>query len=57
MMAYGFAETYYTQARQTGVVFVQYDPAEKPDVSTADGSVYRVSREAPAGDLVGPGCH
>jgi heterodisulfide reductase subunit A len=39
MMAYGFAETYYTQARQTGVVFVQYDPTEKPDVSTADGSV------------------
>jgi heterodisulfide reductase subunit A len=37
MMSYGFSETYYTQARQAGVIFIQYDLTEKPQVtSTAD---------------------
>ncbi len=42
MMAYGFAESYYTEARKAGVIFIQYDVDRKPDVSTAGGSV-RVS--------------
>jgi heterodisulfide reductase subunit A len=39
MMTYGFAEAYYTQARNSGIVFIQYDPAEKPEVTTKDGFV------------------
>ena len=30
---YGFKESYYTRARQQGVVFVRYDEDRKPDVS------------------------
>lgn len=30
---YGFKESYYTQARQKGVVFIRYDRDEKPAVS------------------------
>lgn len=30
---YGFAESYYTKARQQGVVFVRYDEDRKPEVS------------------------
>jgi heterodisulfide reductase subunit A-like polyferredoxin len=30
---YGFKESYYTKARQQGVVFVRYDEDRKPDVS------------------------
>ena len=32
MMVYGFQETYYTQARAAGVIFIPYRPEEKPDV-------------------------
>jgi heterodisulfide reductase subunit A len=31
--AYGFNETYYTRARQKGVVFVRYEEDRKPEVS------------------------
>ena len=34
MMSYGFAETYYTRARESGVVFIQYEISEKPQVNT-----------------------
>jgi heterodisulfide reductase subunit A len=30
---YGFRETYYTQARQKGVIFVRYEEESKPEVS------------------------
>ncbi|MDY0311828.1 MAG: FAD-dependent oxidoreductase [Desulfobacterales bacterium] len=33
MMTYGFAETYFTQARRAGVVFVAYRPEDKPKVA------------------------
>ena len=39
MMTYGFTESYYTQARKAGVIFIQYDLAEKPQVTPTDGSV------------------
>ncbi|MGE5189019.1 MAG: FAD-dependent oxidoreductase [Gemmatimonadota bacterium] len=39
---YGFRETYYTKARQKGVVFVRYDEARKPEV-VADGGELRVT--------------
>ncbi len=32
MMSYGFMETYFTRARQAGVVFIQYDLKTKPAV-------------------------
>ena len=37
IMAYGFLETYYTQARKAGVIFVQYEMDKKPQVSVENG--------------------
>ncbi|MFC1813712.1 response regulator [Thermodesulfobacteriota bacterium] len=39
IMAYGFTESYYTEARKAGVVFIPYDLAQKPEVSATNGSV------------------
>ena len=39
IMAYGFMETYYTQARQSGVIFIQYDLENKPKVSVENGRI------------------
>ena len=36
MMTYGFAETYFTRARQEGILFVAYSPDDKPEVSCDD---------------------
>ena len=36
IMSYGFNETYYTQARKAGVIFIQYDRAHKPRVQMED---------------------
>jgi len=37
MMTYGFLEQYYTKARGEGIVFVNYDPGQKPEVEIVDG--------------------
>lgn len=37
MMSYGFLETYYTEARRAGVVFIQYEVKEKPRVTIESG--------------------
>ena len=37
LMSYGFLESYYTEARRAGVVFIQYRPDRKPQVSIQDG--------------------
>ena len=37
IMAYGFLETYYTQARKKGVIFIQYQVDERPRVEVKDG--------------------
>ncbi|MHC4713299.1 MAG: FAD-dependent oxidoreductase [Planctomycetota bacterium] len=34
---YGFSEKYYLEARKKGVIFVRYEPPEKPEVSAVDG--------------------
>jgi heterodisulfide reductase subunit A len=34
MMSYGFAEAYYTRARRAGVIFIQYQVDEKPQVQS-----------------------
>lgn len=37
MMAYGFLESRFTEARRSGVVFIQYDLNEKPTVELVEG--------------------
>jgi len=37
-MTYGFTESYYTQARKAGIIFIQYDIDEKPQMNVAGGS-------------------
>ncbi|MBW1980591.1 MAG: response regulator [Deltaproteobacteria bacterium] len=37
MMTYGFRETQFTEAREAGVLFIQYDLQQKPVVTVADG--------------------
>jgi len=39
IMAYGFLENYYTQARQKGVIFIQYSVKDKPRVRVENGQV------------------
>ncbi|MBW2438547.1 MAG: FAD-dependent oxidoreductase [Deltaproteobacteria bacterium] len=46
MMAYGFYETFYTQARKANVTFIQYEVNEKPRVET-DQKKVRVSVREP----------
>jgi Heterodisulfide reductase, subunit A and related polyferredoxins len=36
-MAQGFLETYYTQARKAGVIFIRYDLDNPPKVAFTDG--------------------
>jgi heterodisulfide reductase subunit A len=36
MMSYGFMETYYTKARKAGIIFIQYDVDNKPEVVVSD---------------------
>jgi heterodisulfide reductase subunit A len=46
MMSYGFSETYYTQARKAGVVFIQYNKDNKPVVEPVD-EIVRVTVDEP----------
>lgn len=39
IMSYGFLETYYTQARKRGVIFIQYQVDAKPGVEVQDGAL------------------
>lgn len=36
---YGTREKYYTEARQKGVIFVRYEPEEKPEVTAGSGGI------------------
>ncbi|HAH07884.1 MAG TPA: heterodisulfide reductase [Elusimicrobia bacterium] len=36
---YGFRESFYTEARQKGVVFIRYDEDRKPEVAESDGKL------------------
>jgi heterodisulfide reductase subunit A len=47
LMSYGFAEKYYTLAREKGVLFVRYDLQSKPQV-TSDGGRLKVTASDPA---------
>jgi heterodisulfide reductase subunit A2 len=46
MMAYGSMESFYTQARRAGIIFIQYDPDRKPSVKVESGGI-TVSAEDP----------
>jgi heterodisulfide reductase subunit A len=46
VMSYGFSEDYYDLARDQGIVFIRYNPDEKPRVEKVDGKV-RVTVEDP----------
>jgi heterodisulfide reductase subunit A len=37
IMSYGFMESYYTQARQAGVIFIHYNVEDKPRVQVVEG--------------------
>ncbi len=43
---YGFDEIHYQQAREAGVVFIRFDPDDKPEVSLADGLRVTVTDDA-----------
>jgi heterodisulfide reductase subunit A len=45
MMSYGFFEDYYTQAKNLGVLFFQYDPADKPVTRIKDGRCFVKTRD------------
>ncbi len=47
MICQGFEETYFTQARAAGVIFVPYDPSGKPRVETIDPRKLRVTTRDP----------
>jgi heterodisulfide reductase subunit A len=39
MRTYGFKESFYTKAREKGVLFVRFDDKKKPSVSLSDGEL------------------
>jgi heterodisulfide reductase subunit A2 len=39
MMAYGAMESFYTQARKSGIIFIQYRPDQKPSVKVDNGRI------------------
>jgi heterodisulfide reductase subunit A-like polyferredoxin len=39
MRTYGFKESFYTKAREKGVLFVRFDDKKKPSVSLSDGKL------------------
>jgi heterodisulfide reductase subunit A2 len=45
MMSYGFFEEYYTQAKKLGVLFFQYDPADKPVIRVEEGRCFVKTRD------------
>jgi heterodisulfide reductase subunit A len=42
MMTYGFKEKYYKEAREKGVIFLQYDEARKPEVCIENSMVVKI---------------
>ncbi|WP_027185333.1 4Fe-4S binding protein [Desulfovibrio inopinatus] len=45
IMSYGFSESYYTQARKAGAVFIRYDLKKKPQVLLQDGKLTILARD------------
>ena len=51
MMMHGFSESYYTQARRAGVIFIPYDPQQPPLVDTSDGERVTIRTRDPIADV------
>jgi heterodisulfide reductase subunit A len=51
LMTYGFKEKFYKEAREKGVMFLQYDPEKKPEVETKNGLVVKI-HEPMLGELL-----
>ncbi|MBN1280892.1 MAG: CoB--CoM heterodisulfide reductase iron-sulfur subunit A family protein [Candidatus Thermoplasmatota archaeon] len=53
LMTYGFKEKYYKQARENGVVFLQYDAEKKPEIEAKDrGNLIVKVHEPMLGELL-----
>ena len=48
---FGFKERYYREARRKGVVFLQYDKDQKPEVQTEDGRLHVNMAVQPEGEV------
>jgi heterodisulfide reductase subunit A len=42
LMTYAFKEKFYKDAREKGVMFLQYDPEQKPELDTKNGLVVKI---------------
>jgi heterodisulfide reductase subunit A len=42
LMTYGFKEKFYKEAREKGVMFLQYDPEKKPELESKNGLTVKV---------------
>jgi heterodisulfide reductase subunit A-like polyferredoxin len=51
LMTYGFKEKFYKDAREKGVMFLQYNPEKKPELETKNGLVVKV-HEPMLGELL-----
>jgi heterodisulfide reductase subunit A len=51
LMTYGFKEKFYKDAREKGVMFLQYDPEKKPEVEAKNGLVVKI-HEPMLGELL-----
>jgi len=41
LMTYGFREKFYKDAREKGVMFIQYDPEKKPEIDSKNGLIIK----------------
>ena len=53
IMSYGFLESYYTEARKQGVIFIQYDKNQKPEVSVENGRPLIIADDPILGRKIG----
>ena len=57
LMTYAFKEKYYKDAREKGVMFLQYDPEQKPELDTNNGLVVKIHEPMLGEDLKIPADH
>jgi heterodisulfide reductase subunit A len=50
-MMHGFSESYYTQARRAGVIFIPYDPQQPPQVDGSKQDVVTIRTRDPIADV------
>jgi heterodisulfide reductase subunit A len=48
VMTYGFRETYYTKAREIGVMFIRYDLNQRPEVKKGSNGTLRIEVTDPS---------